>query len=34
MLACDFLTVETLSLRHYYVLFFVRPVLEVVDGLT
>jgi putative transposase len=34
MLACDFFTVETISLRRFYVLFFVRPALEVVDGLT
>jgi hypothetical protein len=27
-------TVETVFLRRYYVLFFVRPALEVVDGLT
>jgi putative transposase len=34
LLACDFFTVETLSLRRFYVLFFVRPALEVVDGMT
>jgi putative transposase len=34
MLACDFFTVETISLRRFYVLFFVRPALEVVDGMT
>src|SRR6266498_4149849 len=34
MLACDFFTVETLWLRRFYVLFFVRPVLGVVDGMT
>jgi putative transposase len=34
VLACDFFTVETISLRRYYVLFFVRPGLEVVDGMT
>jgi putative transposase len=33
-LVCDFLTVETAFLQRLYVLFFVRPVLEVVDGLT
>jgi putative transposase len=32
--ACDFLTVESIVLRRYYVLFFVRPALEVVDGMT
>ncbi len=31
---CDFFTVETLWLRRFYVLFFVRPALEVVDGMT
>src|SRR6266496_425695 len=31
---CDFFTVETLRLRRLYVLFFVRPALGVVDGLT
>ncbi len=30
-LACDFLTVETAFLQRIYVLFFVRPALEVVD---
>jgi putative transposase len=30
MLACDFLTVETAFLQRIYVLFFVRPELEVV----
>src|SRR6266487_3499541 len=34
MLACDFITVETISLRRFYVLFFVRPALGVVDGMT
>jgi hypothetical protein len=34
MLACDFFTVETISLRRFYVLVFVRPALEVVDGMT
>jgi hypothetical protein len=34
MLAFDFFTVETISLRRFYVLFFVRPALEVVDGVT
>jgi hypothetical protein len=34
MLACDFFTVETVRLRRLYVLFFVRPALGVVDGLT
>jgi hypothetical protein len=34
IIACDFFTVETLSLRRFYVLFFVRPALEVVDGMT
>jgi putative transposase len=34
MLACDFLTVETAFLQRIYVLFFVRPALEVVDGMT
>ena len=34
MLACDFLTVETAFLQRIYVLFFVRPALEVVDELT
>ena len=34
ILECDFFTVETLWLRRFYVLFFVRPALEVVDGLT
>src|SRR6266496_5911723 len=33
-LACDFLTVETILLQRIYVLFFVRPALEVVDGVT
>ncbi len=28
MLACDFLTVETIFMQRIYVLFFVRPVLE------
>jgi hypothetical protein len=31
MLACDFLTVETVLTR-IYVLFFARPALEVADG--
>jgi putative transposase len=30
VIACDFLTVETAFLRRIYVLFFVRPALEVV----
>jgi hypothetical protein len=30
VLACDFLTVETAFLQRIYVLFFVRPELEVV----
>jgi hypothetical protein len=30
----DFFTVETVRLRRLYVLFFVRPALGVVDGLT
>ncbi len=30
-LACDLLTVETAFLQRIYVLFFVRPALEVVD---
>jgi putative transposase len=34
ILECDFFTVETLRLRRFYVLFFVRPALEVVDGVT
>jgi hypothetical protein len=34
MLACDFFTVETLWLGRLYVLFFVRPALEVVDGMS
>jgi hypothetical protein len=34
MFACDFLTVETIFLQRIYVLFFVRPGLEVVDGMT
>jgi putative transposase len=34
MLAVDFFTVETISLQRLYVLFFVRPALEVVDGMT
>jgi len=34
MLAVDFFTVETISLQRVYVLFFVRPALEVVDGVT
>jgi putative transposase len=34
VLACDFFTVETVSLQRLYVLFFVRPALEVVDGMT
>ncbi len=34
MLAVDFFTVETISLQRLYVLFSVRPALEVVDGLT
>jgi transposase len=34
IIACDFLTVDTVWLRRLYVLFFVRPALEVVDGLT
>ena len=34
MVACDFFTVETVWLRTLYVLFFVRPALEVVDGVT
>ena len=34
LLACDFFTVETLWVGRLYVLFFVRPALEVVDGLT
>jgi len=33
-LACDFFTVETAWLKRIYVLFFVRPALEVVDGMT
>jgi putative transposase len=34
MIAVDFFTVETVSLQRLYVLFFVRPALEVVDGVT
>jgi putative transposase len=34
IIACDFFTVETILLRRFYVLFFVRPALEVVDGVT
>ena len=34
MLAVDFFTVETIALQRLYVLFFVRPALEVVDGMT
>jgi putative transposase len=34
LLECDFLTVDTLFLKRFYVLFFVRPALGVVDGLT
>jgi putative transposase len=34
VLECGFLTVETLFWKRFYVLFFVRPALEVVDGLT
>jgi putative transposase len=34
ILECDFLTVDTLFLQRFYVLFFVRPGLEVVDGMT
>ena len=34
IVACDFFTVESVFLRRYYVLFFVRPALEVVDGMT
>src|SRR6266511_4514721 len=33
-LACDFFTVETAWLKRIYVLFFIRPALEVVDGVT
>jgi putative transposase len=33
-IACHFFTVETILLRRFYVLFFVRPALEVVDGVT
>ncbi len=34
MFACDFRTVDTVFLQRIYVLFFVRPALEVVDGVT
>jgi hypothetical protein len=34
MLAVDFFPVETVRLQRLYVLFFVRPALEVVDGMT
>jgi hypothetical protein len=34
IITCDFFTIDTLWLRRLYVLFFVRPVLGVVDGVT
>ena len=34
IVACDFFTIETIFLPRFYVLFFVRPALEVVDGMT
>jgi hypothetical protein len=34
MPAVDFFTVKTSSLQRFYVLFFVRPVLGVVGGVT
>jgi hypothetical protein len=34
MLAVEFFPVETVRLQRLYVLFFVRPALEVVDGMT
>ncbi len=34
VLECDFLTFDTVFMKRFYVLFFVRPALEVVDGMT
>ncbi len=34
ILECGFLTVDTLFFKRFYVLFFVRPALEVVDGMS